>query len=91
MSHSKSDHCQDMRSRSIPVFLAAILILCVTELARGLSFSFLFGGRFIGQQIVVHTPPERGFIDRDASEILYEESPLTETDLITNYTQSLGT
>ena len=79
-----------MMSRSIPVLLAVILILCVT---RGLSssfYSFLFGGSFIGQQIIVHTPPERGFIDRDKSEVYHEETPVTETDPIATYTKRFG-
>ena len=71
------------------MLLAVILILCVT---RGLSFySFMFGGSFIGQQIIVHTPPERGFIDRDKSETYHGENPVAETDLIATYTQRFGT
>ena len=71
-----------MRSRFIPVIYSVILILCETESTTGLSFSFLFGGSFIGEQIVVHTPPERGFIDRDKSDIKidHEDTPEGGTD-----------
>ena len=31
----------------------------------GFSFSFLFGADFLGTRFVVHTPPERGFINRE--------------------------
>ena len=77
-----------MRSRSFPVILAVILISCVT--VESGFYSFFFGGSFIGQQLIVHTPPERGFIDRDRSEIYHEETPVAETDLITTYTQRFG-
>ena len=82
-----------MRSRSkVPVLqIIVILILCVTESARGLSFSFLFGGSFIGQKVIIHTPPERGFIDRDKSVTHSQETPVKNTDLITSYTRRLGT
>ena len=77
-----------MRSRSFPVILAVILMSCVT--VESGFYSFFFGGSFIGQQLIVHTPPERGFIDRDN---IYDEQALelAETDLITNYTQRIGT
>ncbi len=72
------------------MMLAVILISCVT--VESGFYSFFFGGSFIGQQLVVHTPPERGFIARDKMEIYDEQAPeAAEADLITNYTQRFGT
>ena len=46
----------------------------------GFSFSFLFGADFLGTRFVVHTPPERGFINREVDTRLLHTKTVSATN-----------
>ena len=69
------------------IALTMISILYVTEPESAKGWGrFLTGGSFIRQKVIIHTPPERGFINRHKSETHpQEQTPVNNTDdLITS-------